>query len=461
MDSSSQNNNEKPKNILRCINIDCVFNSANDPGHKRNICNHPNVYVEAKFADITIAICSEFRSKKDYRFDPPSVLTDLKTGGKSEISGIPDLTKAPVEKITTTELEEGLTTKEEDIAKEVITETTVTPVENVKPVIVETSTLSTEELSPSEIYNLTDRPGSDFLILKKLYQPNMKKGMVFSVICHVFLIILVYLFTAPKEENHDQSQNQRIVVVEDIETPKFDPPDVDKLKEDELKLKEDEDKVKENTQNVRPKITPKNIKPKINRPRDKSSIDSVPMTNVLSDSLKHIADSLLAIKNKLDTNRFTLPDSLKNIYSENAIGMSLWFPKNWKLTDNRSVDLNKEQFNGVIINTDSLSEDPGAVSIFVLIDDPDHTKFIKSTFKNPFLMEDSTRSAFSTDPVTTGGKRISYKFFIFSDDLGKKNIYVNVEAVKDHFDKYKPIIDAIVRSIKIVVPPPAGEKKGP
>jgi len=157
---------------------------------------------------------------------------------------------------------------------------------------------------------------------------------------------------------------------------------------------------------------------------------------------------LLALNS--DTTRIFVPDSLKNFMPENEIGMKLWYPKNWKLTDNRSVNLNLQQFMGVIINTDSLSEDPGAVSIFIQIDDKKHTAYNKTTFKNTFQMDDSLVTAFSTDPQITGSKRISYKFFIFTDPTGESNVYVNSEAKQELFDKYKKYIEAIVRSVQII-----------
>ncbi len=454
-----QENNEISGNKLRCINIDCVFNSANDSGNIRNTCNHPNLHVESKFADITIAICSEFRSKKDYSFQKPATLVDLKSKEKIEISGTPDLTSAPVQKITTDELEESLTPEQKE-KKQRIEQAEEAPPG--KPVVVESAPLSSEELTPSEIYNLTDKPGTDFLILKKVYRPNMKRGMVFSVILHVFALWMLFVFASPKENKDDPTQQQRIVIVEDFETPKFDPPDVDKQKEEEQKQKENTSDIKDNTKEVRPKIIPKTIKPRIYRPKDRTSTDTTPITRINQDSLKRVTDSLLAVRNKLDTNKFQIPDSMKTPYMQDAIGLSISaIPKNWKVTDNRTVDLNKEQFNGVIINTDSASEDPGAVQIFVIIDDPQHSAFNKTIYKNPFRMDDTTLSAFSTDPVTTGSKRISYKFFIYVDNLGKKNIAVSTETKKDLFDKYKPYIDAIVRSIKIVNPPSSDKKSPP
>jgi hypothetical protein len=456
LNKEPENNNEISGNKLRCINIDCVFNSANDSGHIRNTCNHPNLHVESKFADITIAICSEFRSKKDYSFQKPATLIDLKSKEKIEISGTPDITATPFEKVTTEELEESLTPEQKEKQQRIEQAADVQPE---KPVVVESAPLTSEVLTPSEIYNLTDKPGTDFLILKKLYRPNMKRGMVFSVIIHIFALWMLFVFASPKENKDDPTQQQRIVVIEDYETPKFDPPDVDKQKEEEQKEKENAD-VKDNTKEVRPKITPKSIKPRIYRPKNRTD-DTTEITNINNDSLKRAVDSLLALKNKLDTTKFQIPDSLRSSYMQDAIGLSISaIPKNWKVTDNRTVDLNKEQFNGVIINTDSASDDPGAVQIFVIIDDPQHSAFNKTIYKNPFRMDDSTLSAFSTDPVTTGAKRISYKFFVYVDNLGKKNIAISSETKKELFDKYKPYIDAIIRSIKIVSPP-SSDKKGP
>ena len=53
-----------------------------------------------------------------------------------------------------------------------------------------------------------------------------------------------------------------------------------------------------------------------------------------------------------------------------------------------------------------------------------------------------------------------YAYLHSKDNLGKKNIAVSTETKKDLFDKYKPYIDAIVRSIKIVNPQ-SSDKKGP
>lgn len=438
--------------FLRCINIDCIFNSSNEHGAIRNTCGHPNVVVESRFADITIAICSEFRSKKDYAFERPVTVVELKTGEKTEIKGRPDPGSDSIEKITTKELEEGIN-KPGDEEKIIIADgddnnNFINTQEHLKPVVIETGTADQTELTPDEIYNLSTKPGTDFLILKKLYQPNTKKGLIGSIFFHFLILFIMYQFLVPKEKVQNPENNQRIVVVEDLEMPKFNPPDIDKMKEDEKRLAEEQE-IKDNTKEVRPKIQKKVITPRINRPKD-NTIDTNKLVNNDTNKVKN--DSNLT-KNLRDTNRIQIPDSLKATYDQNEIGLKLWFPKEWKLTDNRQLNLNQKEFNGIILATDSGSADPGAVNIFLLVDDPQHSAYNKATYKNPFLMDDSLTAAYVTDPVKGSGKKFSTKYFVFTDPTGLKNIQVIAEfASQAMLEKYQLMVDAIVRSIKIAPP---------
>jgi len=456
------NNNEKDEKthqngkFLRCINIDCVFNSSNEQGAIRNTCSHPNVVVESRFADITIAICSEFRSKKDYSFEKPATIVELKTGEKTEIKGRPDVGIETIEKVTTKDLENEVTKSAKETSKpvsgaEVVKDNSINVQDHIKPFIIEAAAKDPAEMTPDEIYNLSTKPGTDFLILKKLYQPNTRKGLIGSVIFHLFLLFVMYQFFVPKEEKTEGEHNQRIVVVEDLEMPKFDPPDIDKIKEDEEKKLLEEQEIKDNTKDVRPKIQKKTITPNIKRPNDNTPKD----TNLVNtnDTNKVKNDSNLT-KNTRDTNRIEVPDSLKASYDENEIGLKLWFPKGWKLLDNRAVNLNQKEFNGVILATDSLSEDPGAVNIFLLVDDPQHSAYNKATYKNPFPMDDSIVAGYVTDPIKSSGKKFSTKYYLFTDPTGMKNIQVSVDyASQAMMEKYQKLVDAVVRSIKIAPPP--------
>lgn len=448
-----KNNKENSKNppqdenFLRCINIDCIFNSSNEQGAVRNICRHPNVVVESRFADITIAICSEFRSKKDYTFEKPSIVIELKTGEKTEIKGRPEVGIETIEKVTTKELEDEVSKTDENSNKSLTEQKQINTQDHIKPVIFDAKE-EPKELTPEEIYNLSTRPGTDFLILKKLYQPNTRKGIIGSIIIHFFFLFIIYQTLVPKDELQNPENNQRIVVVEDLEMPKFNPPDIDKIKEDEKKLSEEQD-LKDNNKEVRPKIQKKIITPKIHRPKD-NTVDTNKLATNDSNKIKN--DSNLTSNNR-DTNRIQIPDSIKATYDQNDIGLVIWYPKEWKLLDNRQVNLNQKDFNGVILATDTGTADPGAVNMFILVDDPNHSAYNKATYKNPFTMNDSMIAAYVTNPVKTSGKKLSTKYFVFTDPTGLKNIQVNVDfASQVMMEKYQPMVDAIVRSIKIAPP---------
>lgn len=430
---------------LKCINIDCVFNSSAHRGRPRNTCRHPNLKVESSFADLTIAICSEFRSKKDYVFEKPAILVELKTGNKSEIIGRPDPTLSHTEKITSEDLEKSIHYETE--VQPVVTEPSVTAkqaaVETLKPVVIDQR--SEKELLLSEHYKLTTDSSTDFLILRRFYRSFFRRGIILSIIAHLIVIWLIYLSFVPKDENNKLQSNQRIVVIEDLEMPKFEPPDIDKKEEPEIKTDDG---------TVRPEIKPKNVIPKIKRPKDKTSEDSSGIVkNQTSDSLRRVTDSLLAAQNKFDTLRYIIPDSLKTTFGNDVTPMTFSVPPNWKITDYRTVGLQAENFKGVIVNADTLSEDPSSVNLFIEMDDPKLGTFNKTTFKNPFEMDDSTYSAHTTDPRLTGNQRISYKFYIHTDQTGLNNIYVDAQVKKELFDKYKKIIDAIVRTIRILPKP--------
>jgi hypothetical protein len=440
---------------LRCINIDCVFNSSNQHGAIRNTCCHPNVVVESRFADITIAICSEFRSKKDYAFERPSVLTDLKTKEKIEIVGKPAVgdTTEIIEAVTTKELEEGIGEKPGEKSKN-IKQDSEESLAAIKPVVIESATVEPAELTPAEIYNLSTRPGTDFLILKKLYQPYTKRGLIGSIILHIVLLFVLYQFLMPDEGKPSEDHNQRIVIVEDLDMPKFDPPDIDKIKEEEERLK-DADDIKDNTKDVRPNITKKVITPKINRPKDN---ETPPDTNkpLTGDTNKVSHDSLLTNR---DTTRYVIPDSMRTNFSNNDVGLNIGYPAGWKLIDNRVVNMKQEEFNGVMLGIDSTSEDYGKVQMIINIDDPAHPTFNKGTYKTPFEMNDSLITAFQTDPIRLSGKKSQVKYYLFTDPTGQKNIQISAEFDNDVIvEKYRPVVDAIVRTIKIAPPP---DKKDP
>jgi hypothetical protein len=416
----------------RCINIDCAFNSALDITRERNLCGHPNLRVASNLADITVAICSEFRYKKDYRFKAPNILIHEKTKERIEILPTAEPEFVSTESLRAEAAEEGV--QEQPAAR--TEESKEIEIEEPKVVVAGDSMeipRTTDEIS--EFYKLSDAKSSNFFQLKRLYRPNMKRGVIFSAVFHFFLIWLVFLLFVERDNHTEVPAEQRIVVVEDIETPKFEPPDLDK---------KEESPTPDDVGEVRPRITPKTVAPKIRRPKTVEE-DTTGLSSKDTSRTSGLDTTLLS-QSLGDTSRFMLPDSLRSSFAENEVGMSLWFPKDWKLRDSR--DINKtENFTGVIINTDSASEDPGAVTMFILLENDQINSFNKTIFKNPFLMDDTLSTAFSTDPMLLGSKKMSYKFYVFAPT---NKIYVNTEVKQELFDKYKKYVEAIVRSIKIV-----------
>jgi len=436
-------NSSRDLKVLRCINIDCVFNSSNEFGGTRNTCSHPKVAVESRFADITIAICSEFRSKKDYTFEKPVTIIELKSGERTEIVSVPELGVTPVEKVTTEELEKSVSPSVKKPEQVIIP--------TVKPQIIEASPVPQEDISFSQKYNLTDNPRSDFLILRKFYQPYTKQGFIISVIFHIVVIIIMYQFIVPNEDDPNQNHQQRIVVVEDLDMPKFDPPDVDKMKEDEEKKTTNDD----GSSDIRPKINTKKITPRINRP---STDDKDTNNTSLNDTNVAKNDSNLVNKNQ-DTSKYIIPDSLRTSFSENEVGLYMQYDKTqWNLIDSRSINSNKN-FTGVILGIDSTKEDYKGVTVIINIDDPVNPKYNKITYKNLFAMDDTTVFAYATDPIKLSGKKSEYKYYLFTDNTNQKNIQINTEFINDAMvEKYKKVVDAIIRTIKIIPPQPKSDK---
>jgi hypothetical protein len=151
------------------------------------------------------------------------------------------------------------------------------------------------------------------------------------------------------------------------------------------------------------------------------------------DSLN--ADSLSA--------NFLIPDSLRKDFSEDDIGLRMYFPNNWKLTDQRDINKNEKDFKGVLL-TDTTAKQEGTMTLFIFLD-KEGKDFRKDDFKTVFKMEDTTLTAYSKEPRNIAGFT-EYKFYIFGKT---EKLSVGAQIRKQYFKEYKNVIEAVVRSIKI------------
>jgi hypothetical protein len=420
------NGNQPADFRTRCINIDCVFNSSIDINDVRNLCNNPALNIKSEKTEITLAICSEFRSKKDYKFVKPDVVIDLKTNTSINI-------EKPAEEVTVEEIS-VITQKE-----------LIDDVNEKKGIIEENIPLSPQiiETPVSENLQITLTNGNlqNFQILKRLYQPYLKRGLIFSVIIHLVAIGIFYsLFSSGRGKSISVPPEQRIVVIEDIEQPKFEPPDVDK------KTEISDDGTDVASKEVRPDIKPKNIKPKITRPTEKI-ID----TNLVNNDSNSISKDTSSFVTARDTNMTYLPDSLFQAYmtDTNFIPITFNWPNGWIVKDTKN-DYNYTKEVGVTIQN-SLDAD-SLTTYIVLRLNPDPVEFdqMKRKIKNTILMKDTTYECFATDPEKSiqKSKKVDYNFWI--DTKTKYTVIVKSETKPEFFEINKLLIEGIVRSIRIL-----------
>jgi hypothetical protein len=280
----------------------------------------------------------------------------------------------------------------------------------------------------------------------------MTIGIISAVVFACVAVFLFYNFYG-KNETKTLEPEKRLIVINDI------PAKINfKEYEDPNKPKEEpkpEDGSDPNK--VTPPVVQRNIirAPKINRPKintaDDSTLtkdatkelDSLRKVQAMNDSLRK-ADSLASLNTA-----YTIPDSLKKSYSENQIGLSMDYSKNWKVGE---VFDKTGKFEGLVLS--DTTKDIGTANIFIE-NDNDGKNYRAELFATKFEINDSASSAYISDAKTIAGNT-SLKFYIFFKTSEK--IYVNAQIKEDTFKDYRPVVEAIVKSIRILPPPPAPPK---
>lgn len=296
-----------------------------------------------------------------------------------------------------------------------------------------------------------------FDALRRLIQRNTTLGIIAAVIVHLIAAGFVYYTIGKKSKDVQQEDLSRLIVIQDLPDPKIKLQDI----EDPNKPKsvvppeiEDPSKVTEPKKEIKPRKTIR--PPVVNRPNrddENTKKDSVKESeNIrLLDSLRKLTENIskdtLSDSTKTDTLKtaYEIPDSLKNNFNENDIGLAMYFPKNWKLTDQREINKNEKEFKGVLL-TDTTAAQSGTMTMFIYLD-AENKDYNAEDFKNEFKMNDSLLNAFSKEPKTLAGFT-EYRFYIFNK-VGTEKLSIRASVRKQFFDQYKNEIEAVVRSIKI------------
>jgi len=293
-----------------------------------------------------------------------------------------------------------------------------------------------------------------FDALRKLIQKNLTIGIIAAVSLHAVATGVVYFNLNKKYKEPSPEDQSRIFIIQDLPDPKIkieDVEDPNKPKVEEIPQVDDPNK-EETVREIQPRKTVR--PPIVNRPRTRED-DEKEDSTFGSDLTKEL-DSLRKLVEGNDFEKditgadttisaFDIADSLRNNFRENDIGLAMYFPKNWKIMDQREINKNDTAFSGVLL-TDTSAEQPGTLTIFIFLD-KDNKDFNAENFKTEFKMNDSTLRTYSMEPRTLAGST-SYRFYIFNNH-GTEKLSVNAQVRKQFFDQYKNEIEAVVRSIRI------------
>ena len=285
-----------------------------------------------------------------------------------------------------------------------------------------------------------------FHLSRLVYRRNMTIGIISAVIFACISALLFYNFYGKTETKTIQPE-QRLIILNDIPT---------KIN---FKEYEDPNKPKEEPKTdgtvpdklAPPTITrniikaPKITRPKVNIPQDTNltndatkQLDSLRKLQANNDSLRK-ADSLNTAKNNI-------PDSLKTELNDQVFGLKMVFPKNWALANYLS-EINADSKGIALADT---SAPKGTINVFISIDNAGKEEFKASDTKTLFPVNDSTITAYVGEPRTLAGyTSVRYYMFLKADKLS-----INVQVRKQNYDQYKPIVDAMLKTININPPAP-------
>jgi hypothetical protein len=285
-----------------------------------------------------------------------------------------------------------------------------------------------------------------FHLNRLLYRRNMTIGIISAVVFACISALLFYNFYG-KTETKTIEQEKRLIVINDL------PVKINfKEYEDPNKPKE-EPKTEDGTDpnKITPPVIKNNIirapkinRPKINIPQDTNltndatkQLDSLRQLAATNDSIR-IADSL-----KTANNNYTIPDSMKADFSDNTFGLKMQFPKNWSLSN--PTDVNPETKGVLLVDT---AAGKGTINVFIVLDNS-QSDFKSGEFKTLFPVNDSSITAYVSEPRTLAGfTTVKYYMFLKTDNLS-----ISMQVRKQFYDQYKPIVDAMVKTITIDPPP--------
>ncbi|MCU0372240.1 MAG: hypothetical protein MUE56_03225 [Ignavibacteria bacterium] len=299
--------------------------------------------------------------------------------------------------------------------------------------------------TPDEILEDKLVKKNPWIINREFMRRNLQNGFYAANIIVIIFSIIVYNIAAGKKPDPNNGEEQkRLIVMQDL------PENLNQLNQqvdDPNKPPEKEESTTGSdvtapvvrTPKIRP---PKVIVPKVDTDTNISSI------NKELDSLrnKNLTGNNTVTGDSTRINTSLLPDSLLKTLSENEVGLVGKFPPNWKQIDSRAININQKEFTGIILVDTTAKRKEEAVNMSIQLD-PKGSYF--NTYKFEKVMEeDSLRTLFNIEPKIEGNLTY-YRFYVASKS---GNVFISSYVEPGTFEKYKPEIEQVVKSIYIKLP---------
>ncbi|MCI0474442.1 MAG: hypothetical protein L0Y76_12745 [Ignavibacteria bacterium] len=284
-----------------------------------------------------------------------------------------------------------------------------------------------------------------WIINREFMRKNLQYGFYAANIIVIIFSIIVYNIAAGKKPDPNNGEEQkRLIVMQDL------PENLNQLNQqvdDPNKPPEEEESTTGSDVTAPVVRTPKIRPPKVIVPKVDTDT-SVSSINKELDSLrkKNLTVNITGTGDSTLINTSLLPDSLLKTLTENEVGLVGKFPPNWKQIDSRAININQKEFTGIILVDTTAKRKEEAVNMSIQLD-PKGSYF--NTYKFEKVMEeDSLRTLFNIEPKVEGNLTY-YRFYVASKS---GNVFISSYVEPGTFEKYKPEIEQVVKSIYIKLP---------
>ncbi len=309
----------------------------------------------------------------------------------------------------------------------------------------EVNDIDIDALTPEERLELKIGRKNPWRRNKEFLARNLYRGFVSANIIAIVAMILFYAFASKKPKDEEIIEQRRLIVMQDL------PENLNQLNQnvdDPNKPEPPEDNKSTDGSDITPPvITPKKIRPpRVNLPTRITTVEKDSNDSAINKELDSLRKKNIT-GNKGDTgvvNTSLMPDSLLRNLSANEVGLIGRFPPNWKQIDARTIN-QKDEFLGILlVDTAVKKEETMTMNIEL---DAKGEKFNQFQFKKVFD-EDSLRTVYSIDPKQEG-KMTFYRFYVANKT---DNVFINAYVVQSAFEKYKPEIERVVKTVRIQRP---------